>query len=438
MVEHDLNEIMELMRSNKISVNELERFIERLPLTEVDSTEFLGFLDEAGKYIDKVSSGEVTIVKDIVVPHSGRSAKDVMKAVEEYSLNLGLDIYIYNNPGGGKSVSFKYEDAAKKRLNSIICKMFEIEGIELEFRRIHSKSEEYFNVNILPGDLSIEEYSDKLISIFEAIVDVIENPEDVELPKEVENIRYIINHDFYIRANDLTLGITTVDNNRVNYVLSDGSIGFEEYAQKLKFKSKRKNDFGVYEISDPINKDDVKYSEEEFTRTYINLNNDLEVAQIIDFIETSPNRDNDEVEILIPEDNLDKRVILLKRNNELEREVVFKRGQKFDNEILPLIINSFISTNPDSIDKVTTTETEVSMLMESSNNSILKLIGYTASDVSYILNDISKKRDKIIKTDKIKKIGKEPVDRAAFIEITVLLVMFVLFVAIVSFVALSA
>ena len=436
MVEHDLNKIIELIKENKISVNELERFIERLPLTEVDGVEFLDFLDEAGKYIDKVNSGKIKVIKD-VVHTSGRSAKEIMKSVEERSLDLGLDIYIYNNPGGGKSVSFKYEDVSRKYLISIINKVYELDGVELEFRRIHSKSEEYFNINILPNDLSIEEYNDKLISIFELISEALENPEEKELPKEIDKIRYIINNDFYIRANDLTLGINMNDNNKTCYVLSDGSIGFEEYAQKLKFKSKRKNDFGMYEITDPLNKDDVKYSEEEFTRTYINLNHDLEVAQIIDFIETSPSRDYDEIEILIPEDSLDKRVVLLKKNSDLNREIVFKRGQKFDNEVLPLIVNSFLSTNPDSIDKITTTETEVSMIVESSNNSRLKLIGYSESDVSYLLNTIGKKKDKIIKANKSKKAEKEPVDKKAFIEITVLLVMFVLFIALVSFVALS-
>jgi len=436
MVEHDLNKVIELIKNHKISVNELERFIERLPLTEVDSVEFLGFLDEAGKYIEKVKSGDIKVKKE-VIPHSGRTAKEVMKAVEEHSLDIGLDIYIYNNPAGGKSISFKYEEISRKYLISIINKVYDIEGLELEFRRIHSKSEEYFNINVLPKELSIEEYNDKLISIFELISEALDNPEEKELPKEIDRIRYIINNDFYIRANDLTLGIN-MDDNKVCYVLSDGSIGFEEYAQKLKFKSKRKNDFGVYEICEPLNKDDVKYSEEEFTRTYINLNHDLEVAQIIDFIETSPSRDHDEIEILIPEDSLDKRVVLLKKNSELEREIVFKRGQKFDNEVLPSIVNSFLSTNPDAIDKITTTETEVSMLIESSNNSTLKLIGYTESDISYLLNTISKKKNILIRINNNIKAEKEPVDRKAFIEITVLLVMFILFIAIVSFVALSA
>ena len=121
MVEHDLNKIIELIKENKISVNELERFIERLPLTEVDGVEFLDFLDEAGKYIDKVNSGKIKVIKD-VVHTSGRSAKEIMKSVEERSLDLGLDIYIYNNPGGGKSVSFKYEDVSRKYLISIINK----------------------------------------------------------------------------------------------------------------------------------------------------------------------------------------------------------------------------------------------------------------------------------------------------------------------------
>ena len=437
MVEHDLNKIVELIKEHKISVNELERFIERLPLTEVDGVEFLDFLDEAGKYIDKVNNGEIKVKKEIV-HHSGRNAKEIMKSVEERSLDLGLDIYIYNNPGGGKSVSFKYEEISRKYLISIINKVYELDGLELEFRRIHSKSEEYFNINILPNDLSIEEYNDKLISTFELISEALDTPKEKELPKEIDKIRYIINNDFYIRANDLTLGINMDNNNRVCYVLSDGSIGFEEYAQKLKFKSKRKNDLGMYEITEPLNKDDVKYSEEEFTRTYINLNHDLEVAQIIDFIETSPSRDFDEIEILIPEDSLDKRVVLLKKNGDLDREIVFKRGQKFDNEVLPSIVNSFLSTNPDSIDKITTTETEVSMLIESSNSSILKLIGYSKSDVSYLLNTISKKKNILIRINRNIKEEKKPVDRKAFIEITVLLVMFILFIALVSFVALSA
>ncbi len=434
MVEQDISKVLELMQSHKISVNELERFIERLPLTEVDSTQFLGFIDEAGKYIDKVSSGEIEIVTDPITPHTGRSPKEVMKLVEEYCLNLGLDIYVYNNPAGGKSVSFKFEDVSKKFLISIINNMFELDGLELEFRRIHSKAEEYFNINILPGDLSLEEYNDRLITVFDLISESIGIPNTNELPEELERIRYIINNDFYIRANDLTLGITT--DTKTSYVLSDGSLGYEEYAQKLGFKSKRKNDYGLYEIAEPLSKDDVTYTDEEFTRTYINLNNDLEVARIIDFIETSPNRNHDEVEILIPEDSLDKRVVLLKSNGELDREIIFKRGQNFDNEVLPLIINSFVSTNPDSTEDIRTTETEISMLMESNNNSTLKLVGYTKSDVSFIIGDINKKRPTTI--NKVKKIGEEPVDKAAFIEITVLLVIFVLFIVLVSFVVLSA
>ena len=67
MVEHDLNKVIELIKNHKISVNELERFIERLPLTEVDSVEFLGFLDEAGKYIEKVKElaiDQATVLKE--------------------------------------------------------------------------------------------------------------------------------------------------------------------------------------------------------------------------------------------------------------------------------------------------------------------------------------------------------------------------------------
>ena len=430
MKNYNLEELSKKIDNREIDANSLENNINELDTSNIDNDTLLEFMNKVGKYIDGLNNGSIKLNGNVFPTiDDNRNPNKMKKELEEICKDKHINIYIYNNKNDDKIITVKIDDNSNKYINSLINKLYTYYGLDFEFYYIKEEKNNYFNLDIL--SLNSNEFDDKYKYVLDTAIKVFNQDNgDETIPPIVKKVRDLVNDDFYIRSNNIILGYTLYNNNTINYLVSDGSSKLEEYAKKLNLYVKRNDGFDNFEIDLPVENpaepEPTRYRNENDSSVYNNLSADLEVAKVIDFIETSPTKELDDV---IVHSDGDNRIVEMIRNEDNKKTVTFNHGKYFDSKILPLIITSYISSNIDSLDYIKIKDNNI--YFNSSNKTNLTIRTNNKNEVDSIIKDIKKKyQDK--RNIRVEKVEKEEQDRGAFVSLSVLFVITILFVLIIS------
>ena len=383
-----------------------------------------------------------------------RSVSEVMRSTEKYAITSGMDPEISNTPSRGASISFKLDAASKTYLDHLISEFSNFEGINLEFKRQGTTSDEFFTISVPFDNLSMEEFDQKVKNTFDAITATIQSTrKDIDyehnMSPSMKKVKDRFSNDDPDIIGDFIIGYIKDDGRDTYYVVADNSKEAEEYARSIGFSIRRDNGGGIYEMDTPhsigtkfeetavdLSKEtDVgKYGVSDLN-IYGSLSIDGQISTVTNFIETSGPEEMSQVEILIPSDNPNQRVVNLNSSSSPNQTLVFTDAEEFDKAVIPTIINTFATTNEDCANNMQITggnnpET-ATLSIDTESNTNLTISGYSTVEVEQIVEDIKEKtkaREVSLEKSYQKTLGTyPPEEEAAFVSMPVLLVVIVLF-----------
>ena len=383
-----------------------------------------------------------------------RSVSEVMRSTEKYAITSGMDPEISNTPSRGASISFKLDAASKTYLDHLISEFSNFEGINLEFKRQGTTSDEFFTISVPFDNLSMEEFDQKVKNTFDAITANIQSTrKDIDyehnMSPSMKKVKDRFSNDDPDIIGDFIIGYIKDDGRDTYYVVADNSKEAEEYARSIGFSIRRDNGGGIYEMDTPhsigtkfeetavdLSKEtDVgKYGVSDLN-IYGSLSIDGQISTVTNFIETSGPEEMSQVEILIPSDNPNQRVVNLNSSSSPNQTLVFTDAEEFDKAVIPTIINTFATTNEDCANNMQITggnnpET-ATLSIDTESNTNLTISGYSTVEVEQIVEDIKEKtkaREVSLEKSYQKTLGTyPPEEEAAFVSMPVLLVVIVLF-----------
>lgn len=383
-----------------------------------------------------------------------RSVSEVMRSTEKYAITSGMDPEISNTPSRGASISFKLDAASKTYLDHLISEFSNFEGINLEFKRQGTTSDEFFTISVPFDNLSMEEFDQKVKNTFDAITATIQSTrKDIDyehnMSPSMKKVKDRFSNDDPDITGDFIIGYIKDDGRDTYYVVADNSKEAEEYARSIGFSIRRDNGGGIYEMDTPHSigtkfeeaADDLsketdvgKYGVSDLN-IYGSLSIDGQISTVTNFIETSGPEEMSQVEILIPSDNPNQRVINLNSSSSPNQTLVFTDAEEFDKAVIPTIINTFATTNEDCANNMQITEGNnpetATLSIDTESNTNLTISGYSTVEVEQIVEDIKEKtkaREASLEKSYQKTLGTyPPEEEAAFVSMPVLLVVIVLF-----------
>ena len=383
-----------------------------------------------------------------------RSVSEVMRSTEKYAITSGMDPEISNTPSRGASISFKLDAASKTYLDHLISEFSNFEGINLEFKRQGTTSDEFFTISVPFDNLSMEEFDQKVKNTFDAITANIQSTrKDIDyehtMSPGMKKVKDRFSNDDPDITGDFIIGYIKDDGRDTYYVVADNSKEAEEYARSIGFSIRRDNGGGIYEMDTPhsigtkfeetavdLSKEtDVAKHGVSDLNIYGSLSIDGQISTVTNFIETSGPEEMSQVEILIPSDNPNQRVVNLNSSSSPNQTLVFTDAEEFDKAVIPTIINTFATTNEDCANNMQITggnnpET-ATLSIDTESNTNLTISGYSTGEVEQIEEDIKEKvkaREVSLEKSYQKTLGTYPTEEeAAFVSMPVLLVVIVLF-----------
>lgn len=431
---------------------------EEIPVTTEDTAvETYEELPEQEMVIGNIKEQIPTEASEIFYSENiddSRSVSEVMRSTEKYAITSGMDPAISNTPSRGASISFKLDAASKTYLDHLISEFSNFEGINLEFKRQGTTSDEFFTISVPFDNLSMEEFDQKVKNTFDAITATIQSTrKDIDyehnMSPGIKKVKDRFSNDDPDITGDFIIGYIKDDGRDTYYVVADNSKEAEEYARSIGFSIRRDNGGGIYEMDTPhsigtkfeetavdLSKEtDVgKYGVSDLN-IYGSLSIDGQISTVTNFIETSGPEEMSQVEILIPSDNPNQRVVNLNSSSSPNQTLVFTDAEKFDKEVIPTIINTFATTNEDCANNMQITEGNnpetATLSIDTESNTNLTISGYSTVEVEQIVEDIKEKtkaREVSLEKSYQKTLGTyPPEEEAAFVSMPVLLVVIVLF-----------
>ena len=431
---------------------------EVVPVSTEESVELPEELPEQEFVIEHIEQPEVSEAAEIFNSENiddTRSVSEVMRSTEKYAITSGMDPAISNTPSRGASISFKIDAASKTYLDHLISEFSQFEGINLEFKRQGTTSDEFFTISVPFDNLSMEEFDQKVKNTFDAISATIQSTRkdlDYEhtMSLGMKKVKDRFSNDDPDINGDFIIGYIKDDGKDTYYVVADNSKEAEEYARSIGFSIKRDNGGGIYEMDTPVSigtkfdeaavdlsqETDVIKSGVSDLNIYGSVSIDGQVNTVTNFIETSGPEEFSQVEILIPTDNPSQRVVNLNSSSSPNQTLVFTDGEEFDKQVIPAIIDSFTTTNEDCANNMQITGGDSpatsTLSVDTESNTNLTITGYSTGEVEVIAENIKEEtKEKEVELEKSyqKTLGTYPTEEeAAFVSMPVLLVVIVLFV----------
>ena len=431
---------------------------EEIPVTtEATAVETYEELPEPKMVIEKIEEQTPTEASEIFYSENiddSRSVSEVMRSTEKYAITSGMDPEISNTPSRGASISFKLDDASKTYLDHLISEFSNFEGINLEFKRQGTTSDEFFTISVPFDNLSMKEFDQKVKNTFDAITATIQSTRkdrDYEhtMSPGMKKVKDRFSNDDPDIAGDFIIGYIKDDGRDTYYVVADNSKEAEEYARSIGFSIRRDNGGGIYEMDTPhsigtkfdeaavdLSKEtDVFKSGVSELDIYGSVAIDGQVTTVTNFIETSGPEDLSQVEIVIPKNNSEQRVVNLNSSSSPNQTLVFTDAEEFDKKVIPTIINTFATSNEDCANNMqiiggNNPET-ATLSIDTESNTNLTISGYSTVEVEQIAEDIKeeiKAKEESLEKSYQKTLGTYPTEEeAAFVSMPVLLVVIVLF-----------